>query len=101
MTTIDLTAGDWDVYATIIGKANIAAAARFLAAISTSAATIVSDGRESASSPPMGSSIHSTLTMHKRIKSPVSITVYLSAQFICSSFGAASCWGNITARRRR
>lgn len=101
MTSIELPAGDWDVDATIIGKANIAAAARFRAAISTSAATIVSDGRESESSPPTGSAIHSTLRMTKRITTPAPITVYLSAQLICSSFGAASCWGNLSACRRR
>lgn len=101
MTSIELPAGDWDVDATIIGKANIAAAARLRAAISTSTATIVSDGREAESSPPTGSAVYTTLTMHKRILTSAPMTVYLSAQLICSSFGAAVCWGNITARRRR
>jgi hypothetical protein len=100
MTSISLPAGDWDVSATIVFSANVSGTTRARAAISTASATVTSDGYEADGTITTVSGAKLCMDMSKRINVSATTTVYLSA-VMTGTFGAASCWGNISARRRR
>jgi len=74
--------------------------ARARAAISMASATVSSDGFEADGTISTVAGAKLTVSLQKRITVAVSTTVYLCA-VMTGTFGAASCWGNLSARRRR
>lgn len=99
--SISLTAGDWDVTGLVNVRANIAAVARVSAGINTSSGSIPVDGYEADCMMDVASGRGVTMHVSKRISVSGATTVYLNVKLVSTSFGAATSWGNISARRAR
>jgi len=102
VTSISLTAGDWDVE----GNVNLSAAAATITAMSAgitaTSATVPADGSEIYNGQQtVTASMTTSLTMpRKRISIAATTTIYLVARSTFSA-GAVSTFGSITARRVR
>lgn len=100
VVSITLGPGDWDLSASNVFSGNISGTTRARAAISMASATVSSDGFEADGTISTVAGAKLTVSLQKRIAVAVSTTVYLCA-VMTGTFGAASCWGNLSARRRR
>lgn len=102
VTSISLTAGDWDVAGVVTFLDEAASTTVRGAIISTTSASFVSDGSESWSGCPttLATGNHSASVSRKRIRVTTTTTVYLVA---LSSFsaGTVKAYGQLTARRVR
>jgi hypothetical protein len=102
VTTISLTAGDWDVEANVNFNDAAATVTVTTAGISTTTATLPTDGSEAYSGVLLvtGTAKDSITLPRKRISISGTTTVYLVASQTFS-LGTASAYGAITARRVR
>lgn len=102
VTSISLTAGDWDVEGNVNFTETVATATARSASIGTTSATLATDGSEVTCGvqSTLVSEVNSITVPRKRISISGTTTVYLvaSANF---SAGTVSSYGGITARRIR
>lgn len=102
ITSISLTAGDWDVTGCVDFTETVATASARSAGISTTSATIPTDGSEAycGVQSTITTEINSITPARKRVNVSSTTTVYLvgSATF---SAGTVAGFGNLTARRVR
>lgn len=102
VTSISLTAGDWDVEANININYGSATTTAFSGAIHTTSATLPTDGSEVYSGLQLTTTtaVESVAVPRKRISLSSTTTVYLVARPTFSA-GTAAAFGGITARRVR
>jgi len=102
VTSISLTAGDWDVEGWVNYDYGSATVTQSRAGINTTSATIPTDGSEaySATQLTLTSSLGTISLTRKRISIASTTTVYLVSQATFSA-GTASAFGGISARRVR
>jgi hypothetical protein len=102
VTSISLTAGDWDV----VGHANMSAAAATVTAMSAgvtpTTATVPTDGSEAYSGVMLtaGTGLDTITPSRKRVSLSATTTIYLVAKATFSA-GSVSAFGQINARRVR
>jgi hypothetical protein len=100
VTSISLTAGDWDVEANINFSSSGATSTASQGGIGTTTATLPTDGSQVYSGILAATAIISTTCPVKRISIAATTTVYLVASATFSA-GTVSAFGNLVARRRR
>lgn len=102
MTSISLTAGDWDVTASVSFVETVATASARSAGISTTTATLPTDGSEASCGvqSTLTSEVNSIAVSRKRINVSSTTTVYAVASATFSA-GTVGAFGNVTARRIR
>ena len=102
VTSISLTAGDWDVEGWVNYDYGSATVTQSMAGLNTTSATIPTDGSEaySATQLTLTSSLGTISLTRKRISIASTTTVYLVSQATFSA-GTASAFGGISARRVR
>lgn len=105
VTSIALTAGDWDVMGEITyvaTSATVVAAATWEGGINTTTATLPTDGTEAFYATPAAittASFNATITISRKIINSASAsTAYLVAE-ATFTVGTVTAYGNITARR--
>ena len=102
VTSISLTAGDWDVEGNVNWNFTSTTTTASSAGISTTSATLPTDGSEVAN----GSRLTTTTDIagstlpRKRVNVSGTTTVYLVTQ-VAFTAGTTAAWGSITARRVR
>lgn len=101
VTSISLTAGDWDVSGNINYNLTVATQTAATAGISTATATIPTDGSEveSGSTATALTGKNGITLPTKRINVSATTTVFLVARAVFSA-GSESAYGSIVARRR-
>ena len=102
VTSISLTAGDWDVQANVNVTLSNATATASSSGINTTSATIPTDGSEvfnGQQTTTLSASLSTTIP-RKRISVASTTTVYLCTKSTFS-LGSVSAFGGITARRVR
>ena len=102
VTSISLTAGDWDVEGMVSIAGTSATISARLAAISTASATIPDNGYQAYDyTITTTSNADQTMTLSRqRISLAATTTVYLCAETVFTA-GTVKAFGNITARRMR
>jgi hypothetical protein len=102
VTSISLTAGDWDVSGNINYTAGTATVTGKISGISTTSATLPTDGSEvySGVQLTLGTATDGSAVPRKRISVSGTTTVYLVGQATFSA-GTVTAFGSITARRIR
>jgi hypothetical protein len=100
LTSISLTAGDWDVTAMVNCGSNQTALGTILADITTSTTATVSDGYSASGNMPVGTGVKSTVFVTRRVTISATAT-YNILVWMGGTYSAGACWGNISARRRR
>lgn len=102
VTTLSLTAGDWDVEGNVNFNGGGATTTATSAGISTTTATLPTDGSECASGVITSTATYvNTITLpRKRISLSGTTTIYLVAKSTFSA-GTTTAFGGITARRVR
>jgi hypothetical protein len=104
ITTISLTAGDWDVYGHVgLGSATTVAWTQWRASISTAAATLQTD--QVAISRPDDAVVQASgavmVVPSRRLSLASTTTIYLNTYALFSGGSGAGAYGTILARRRR
>jgi len=100
VTSISLTAGDWDVWGNVYIAGSAAVVTMYISWISTTSATVPNLAHTSIIQYTDGAFNIGTDTPNIRLSLNTTTTVYLSGQATISSGTATAC-GNIFARRRR
>lgn len=102
VTSISLTAGDWDVYGIVNYTETTSTVTARSASISTTSATLATDGSEGNNGvqSTVTSEVNSITPMSVRISISGTTTVYLVAKATFSA-GTAAAYGGIRARRIR
>jgi len=102
VTSISLTAGDWDVSGNVNFSLAAATVTQMSAGITDVSATVPTDGSESYSGLQLtvGTTIDTATMRFRRISLAATTTVYLVGR-ATFSVGAISAFGSIVARRRR
>jgi len=102
ITSISLTAGDWDVEGSVNFSGTSATTSQFEGGISTGSATFPTDGSEVYSYAPMTTTtaIDSVAAIRKRINVSSTTTVYLVGS-VTFSAGTEAGYGTVNARRVR
>ena len=101
ITSISLTAGDWDVSGLVVGTINGATATWFQGSVSTSTGTVGTLGDATGESPAPTTAASVSVTLPAvRISLASTTTVYLVARFAFSA-GTPKAFGRISARRVR
>lgn len=102
VTSISLTAGDWDVEGNINYSLSAATQTQCSGGIGTTSATVPTDGSEVANGQQTTTAtlVNGIALPRKRISIATTTTVYLVAKATFSA-GTVSAYGSITARRER